>query len=173
MPSGPHMPPARPDTQFNLVLISLPLFLSAWAYARLAELPRLGRCGASAILFGMVACSIGAGILAPSAATAASIVGNFAASAQFNLVYLQTQELYPTQVRNSALGVCSFAARLGSFAAAPMATIFGSTATLALICTMAATAAPLALCVVPETRGHELSHELPQSRGCAYPARVI
>ena len=39
--------------------------------------------------------------------------GKFAVSAAFCVMYLYTAELYPTQVRNIGLGLCSVGARLG------------------------------------------------------------
>ena len=46
-----------------------------------------------------------------------AIVGKFGATASFAAVYLYTAELYPTQIRSTAIGMCSMMARIGGFAA--------------------------------------------------------
>ena len=42
-----------------------------------------------------------------------SLLGKFMASASFSIVYLYTAELFPTAVRNQAVGTCSLVARIG------------------------------------------------------------
>ena len=42
-----------------------------------------------------------------------ALVGKFGATATFGLVYLYTAELYPTAMRNTAIGCCSTVARVG------------------------------------------------------------
>ena len=42
-----------------------------------------------------------------------SLVGKFGASISFFIVYLYTAELFPTTVRNQAVGICSLVARIG------------------------------------------------------------
>ena len=49
--------------------------------------------------------------------TALALIGKFGASASFAIVYLYTAELYPTQIRSTAVGMCSMMARIGGFAA--------------------------------------------------------
>ena len=43
--------------------------------------------------------------------------GKFGASAAFALIYLYTAELYPTEIRGTALGLCGMMARFGGFVA--------------------------------------------------------
>lgn len=46
--------------------------------------------------------------------TALEMVGKFGITAAFSIVYVYTAELYPTVVRNMAVGACSMGSRLGS-----------------------------------------------------------
>ena len=87
--------------------------------------------------------------------------GTFAANGAFNVVYVQTAELFPTAVRNTALSLCIASSRVGTLAAGNLPVLFGSSATLAVIATLAFFASPLTFFVVPETLGHGLSAELP------------
>ena len=69
----------------------------------------------------------------------------------------QVNELYPTAVRSTALGVCSAAARVATLVSAPLPIVMGSTATLALIGTSCAIALPLSWFCLPETLGRALT----------------
>ena len=52
-------------------------------------------------------------------------IGKFGASASFAIVYLYTAELYPTSIRNTAVGTASMIARIGGIAAPFLAGIKG------------------------------------------------
>ena len=45
------------------------------------------------------------------------LIGKFGASAAFAMTYLYTAELYHTEVRTTALGLCSMMSRIGGIAA--------------------------------------------------------
>ena len=44
-------------------------------------------------------------------------LGKFGASASFSIIYMYTAELYPTEIRGTAMGLCSVLGRVGSIAA--------------------------------------------------------
>ncbi|KAL3678586.1 hypothetical protein R1sor_021542 [Riccia sorocarpa] len=54
------------------------------------------------------------------------VIGIFGAAGAYNLVYIYTSELFPTVVRNSALGLASQAASIGSIIA-PVVVVLGRT----------------------------------------------
>ena len=121
--------------------------------ARLMDSPYLGRrsfiVGAQLTLCAALATAYAA----PHYAIAASLLGKFAATGSFNLIYVQATELFPTQLRTTALGLCSCAARVGSLFAPLLGRALGSTATMWLIATICLLAATLSWTVVPETVG--------------------
>ena len=45
------------------------------------------------------------------------LLGKFGAAAAFCLIYLYIAELYPTNIRGTALGLCCMFARIGGFLA--------------------------------------------------------
>lgn len=49
-----------------------------------------------------------------------AMVGKFAVAGVFNLAFLYTTEMFPTIVRNAALGACSLAGRIGGIVASPI-----------------------------------------------------
>ena len=70
----------------------------------------------SMLLSGMAA--IAAGFLDDgSLKLTLAVIGKFGATSSFAAVYLYTAELYPTQIRSTAIGMCSMMARIGGFAA--------------------------------------------------------
>ncbi len=55
--------------------------------------------------------------------TVFSLIGKFGAAASFCAVYLYAAELYPSEIRGTALGMCSMFGRIGGIAA-PQITIY-------------------------------------------------
>ena len=45
------------------------------------------------------------------------LIGKFGATAAFNVAYLYTAEMYPTQIRSTAVGMCSMMSRIGGILA--------------------------------------------------------
>ena len=56
-----------------------------------------------------------------------SLVGKFGSSAAFSAVFLYTAELFPTSMRNSAVGMCSTLARFGGILAPTVAQLGNAT----------------------------------------------
>ena len=71
--------------------------------------------GFSLILAG-VTC-IPAGFLEGTPQLVLVLIGKFGASGAFSLIYIYTAELFPTEIRSTALGLCSMMARIGGIAA--------------------------------------------------------
>ena len=89
-----------------------------------------------------------------------SIVGKFGASASFAIVYLYTAELYPTIIRNSAVGTASMVARIGGIAAPLLAGLHG-TAPLIIMGGSSLLGGILAI-FLPETLGAKLPETVAQ-----------
>ena len=70
-------------------------------------------CGLSCILAGSLS--------DPNLILTFSLVGKFGSSAAFAIVFLYTAELFPTSMRNSAVGMCSTLARIGGILAPSVA----------------------------------------------------
>ena len=72
---------------------------------------------------------IGAGFVPstmPIAMNVLSCLGKMGSSAAFSLIYLYSAEMFPTAVRNTALGTCSMVARVGGFMAPYIASLGSS-----------------------------------------------
>ena len=52
------------------------------------------------------------------------ILGKFGSTAVFGLLYLYTAELYPTEIRGTAIGLCCMLSRLGGIAAPQVMSIY-------------------------------------------------
>lgn len=86
-----------------------------------------------------------------------ALLGKFGASAGFAIVYVFTAELFPTPVRNSALGLCSTFARVGGMLA-PVVSALGSynTAIPFIIMGTSCCGGGLASLLLPDTTGCSL-----------------
>ncbi|GFT87340.1 organic cation transporter protein [Nephila pilipes] len=94
--------------------------------------------------------------------TSFAMVGKFCVTGSFGLLYLYTTELFPTVVRNVALGSCSMCARVGSILA-PFVRELGKATHPAvpnLMFALLALSASLLTLLLPETRGQELPDSL-------------
>ncbi|XP_077364407.1 solute carrier family 22 member 13-like isoform X2 [Festucalex cinctus] len=111
-------------TQCVFGLVELP--------ARLGSLPLIGRfgrrrCEAMLLMFAGVACLsiIGVPKDLPVVVTVVAILGKFASTASFTIVYVYTAELYPTTLRQSGVGLNSVCARVGGILA-PLIRLLGA-----------------------------------------------
>merc|ERR1712156_618345 len=86
-----------------------------------------------------------------------SLLGKFGASASFSIVYLYTAELFPTTVRNQAVGTCSLVARMGGISALLLDNlkVFWLPAPVFIMGVVATVAGSLAI-FFPETLGETL-----------------
>ena len=95
-------------------------------------------------------------------------MGKLFATANFALGYVVTAELYPTPVRNSALGLCSLAARVGGIVAPQIVLYFPTFlppySALLLLGLCSILAAPLPL-LLQETAGRKLPETWEEVRG--------
>lgn len=58
------------------------------------------------------------------------LIGKFGASSSFAIIYIYTNELYPTPMRGKGLGVCSSCARIGGMVSVPIAMLFSASRVL-------------------------------------------
>ncbi len=144
-----------------MALIEIPGDLSA---AYLCD--RLGRRATlvGALLVGGVACTACA-VLPAWLTTAAALVGKFAISCVFALVFVYCGELFPTPVRNAAMGVSSTSARVGGVVA-PAVVLLSSVFEMLPILIFGITGLIGALCMLPmpETLGRPLPESLDDCR---------
>ncbi|GBN26237.1 Organic cation transporter protein [Araneus ventricosus] len=91
--------------------------------------------------------------------TAFAMACKFCVTGSFAVLYLYTTEVFPTGVRNAALGTCSMCARIGSILAPFLRDLGKVIPPSAINAFLALTGALLAL-TLPETRGLELPDTL-------------
>jgi len=86
-----------------------------------------------------------------------SLLGKFGAAAAFSIVFLYTAELFPTPIRNQAVGACSLVARIGGVFALLLDNlkVFWLPAPVFIMGVVATVAGSLAI-FFPETLGHRL-----------------
>ena len=117
----------------DFMLSALTEVFATFACARAMDSPRLGRRASLAAMMSTITVSLVFSLAFTPLARWLSLVGKFAATGAFNLIYIQTAELFPTVVRTTALGLCSAAARLGSIIAPPLGRYAGPRACMLLI----------------------------------------
>merc|ERR1719239_2084990 len=93
-----------------------------------------------------------------------SLVGKFGASISFFIVYLYTAELFPTTVRNQAVGICSLVARIGGITALllDLTKVFWLPAPVFIMGVIATVAGGLAV-LFPETLGRRLPETMEEA----------
>jgi len=115
------------------------------------------------MVFGGVACliiQILGGVM-PFVATSCALMGKLCLAASFAVVYIHSGELFPTTIRNSAMGIVSVAARFGGICA-PFIVLLGDTLPNAqfTVFGLLAVTAGLANLKLPETLGKALPESI-------------
>lgn len=93
-----------------------------------------------------------------------SLIGKFGASASFGIVYVYTAEMFPTTIRNQAVGICSLIARIGGICALLLdllKTLSPNAPVLIMGCI--ATIAGLLALLFPETLGQKLPETMEEA----------
>lgn len=90
-----------------------------------------------------------------------ALIGKFGISAAFSLAYIYTAEIFPTDVRNLALGLCSQGARVAGIVAPQQARLATISPSLPFVffATLAITAGGLTL-LLPETSNRALTETM-------------
>lgn len=91
--------------------------------------------------------------------TIMTLLGKFGASAAFAIVYLYTAELYPTTIRNTAVGTSSTIARIGGVIAPLLSGLKPQSLSFIIMGTSALVGGILAV-FLPETLGSPLPEKL-------------
>jgi len=94
----------------------------------------------------------------------ASLIGKFGSSAAFAIVFLFTAELFPTSMRNSAVGLCSTLARLGGILAPSVASLGIDQPEIPfLIFGIATLIGGISAYLLPETKGKKLPDSIQEA----------
>ena len=70
-----------------------------------------------AMIFGGTFCMVSPFTPEGTFRTVFALIGKFGASASFSIIYIYSAELYPSEIRGTALGLCSMFGRIGGIAA--------------------------------------------------------
>jgi len=126
------------------------------------------------LLLGGVSC--GSIMVTPAHLTIAinllALVGKLAISGALTLAYLYSAELYPTIVRNSALGVCTMAARFGGMVAPAVSVMDDWRYSFAVFGCMSFTSGLLAS-ILPETGGMAMPETIEDIVGRSQPKELL
>ena len=87
------------------------------------------------------------------------MAGRFGITSVYAIITLHTAELFPTEIRNSALGISSTLASIGSILSSYVVDILGQVAWYlpTTICGVSAVLAGLLTLFLPETKGKSLN----------------
>ena len=93
-----------------------------------------------------------------------SLIGKFGASASFAIVYVYTAEMFPTVIRNQAVGTCSLVARIGGIISLLLGllSVYWLPAPVFIMGVVATTAGALAV-FFPETLGEKLPETMDEA----------
>ena len=93
-----------------------------------------------------------------------SLIGKFGASASFAIVYVYTAEMFPTVIRNQAVGTCSLVARIGGITSLllDLLKVYWLPAPVFIMGVVATTAGAFAV-FFPETLGEKLPETMDEA----------
>ncbi|XP_061103249.1 organic cation/carnitine transporter 2-like isoform X3 [Conger conger] len=101
---------------FFSAVVEVPAYILAWPLfrsfpRRLSVVPMLVFSGAVLLSTQLIPTNLS------SVSIALEMMGKFGVTVAFSILYPYTAELYPTVLRNTAIGICSMASQLGAIAA--------------------------------------------------------
>ena len=93
-----------------------------------------------------------------------SLIGKFGASAVWGIVFVYTAEMFPTVIRNQAVGACSLVARLGGILSMllDLLKVYWLPAPVFIMGVVATVAGALAI-FFPETLGEKLPETIEEA----------
>ncbi|XP_072023722.1 organic cation transporter protein-like [Amphiura filiformis] len=108
-----------------------------------------------------VACVVTIFVPPGTARTSVAMLGKFATTIAFAIVYIFTVEQYPTSVRNVALGFCATFGRIGSIVA-PLVLLMGDyyAALPYFVCGICSTSSGIMALFLSETMGTQLPENI-------------
>ena len=133
-----------------------------------AVLMIIGRRQASTLLYTLGGICLISILIIPREYTAAvmgvALTGRFALSSVYGIIILYTAELFPTVVRNSAVGTSSVMAHVGTITAPYVADLLGQVSWWApsTLCGILAVIAGITCLLLPETRKRSLADTVEQ-----------
>ncbi|XP_075226744.1 organic cation transporter protein [Lycorma delicatula] len=113
---------------FNFILtiaVELPGYMSTWLLMDVIKVGRRPSLSLSFLLTGLTCITFNFISGVPWAKFALFLLGKFSITFAFAVVYIHTAEMFPTEVRNSILGICSMSGHIGSMLA-PQTTLLSS-----------------------------------------------
>jgi len=127
---------------------------AAAASAWMLEAPTLGRRSSTVLCYAMggICCASLQWSSVKALGPMLAVAGKFFVTAGFDGIYVYASEVFETEIRGSAMGLCSAAARVGSVLAPEVNASFSATTTMLLFGVFSMISAAACRLVLPETR---------------------